>query len=84
MNVLDKSLLQKKFDPLGSLRIIREKIIIVCPTPCDADILTRNKTIELAGGTIIVTSNTSDKSTAKKVVVSLGIPTESVVYDAVR
>ena len=31
-----------------------EKIIIICPTQCDADIIKDYGTIELAGGTILV------------------------------
>ena len=59
---------QKKSYSLGPLKVIRERIIIVCPTICDALILTRNKTIELAGGTLIVAKLTA----------------ETVVYDELR
>ena len=60
--------LQKKSYTLGPLDVIRERIIMVCPTICDALILTRNKTIEVAGGTLIVSKLTAD----------------TVVHDALR
>lgn len=45
---------------LGIVDKSRERIVIICPTVSDAEVLRRNKIIELRGGTIIIDEHTKD------------------------